>query len=118
MSRFVASLVVAVAVVAAVASGRAQKTVRYEHRVVVPTTARLYASEINESLERNVNALAARGFELTAIVGGDVATLDAMLTRRPYLEDRHQRHVTGAGGDGPPRGRPAHRPPLPRAARA
>lgn len=82
-SRFVAGLVVAIALAAAVASGRAQP-VRYEHRVVVPTTARLFDSDISGSLERNVNALAARGYELTAIVGGDAAAIDAMLTRRPY----------------------------------
>lgn len=84
MSRFVAGLTVAAALAAGVGSGRAQAPVRYEHRVVVPTTARLYDSDISESLERNVNALAARGYELTAIAGGDTATLDTMLTRRPY----------------------------------
>lgn len=82
--RYLVGLAMAVALVLGATAGRAQKPVRYEHRVVVPTTARLYASEINENLERNVNALAARGYELTAIVGGDVATLDAILTRRPY----------------------------------
>jgi hypothetical protein len=59
-------------------------TIQYEHRVVVPTTARVYDSEISASLEKNVNALAAHGYELTTIVGGDAVVLDAILKRRPY----------------------------------
>lgn len=57
---------------------------RWEHRVVVPTTSRDTELEVEASLERNVNALAALGFELTAIAGGDGALLDELLDRRPY----------------------------------
>ena len=56
----------------------------YEHRVVVPTTSINRDAEIADSLEQNVNALAARGFELSALAGGDGVVLDAMLARSPY----------------------------------
>jgi hypothetical protein len=57
------------------------RQVRYEHRVVVPTSGIDRDQFHAESLERNVNALAARGFELTALAGGDGALVDTMLTR-------------------------------------
>lgn len=56
----------------------------WEHRVVIPTTAVLYDEDISASLERNVNALAARGFHVAAFVGGDPVVLDRLLSRRAY----------------------------------
>lgn len=60
-------------------------TVRYEHRVVVSTTALDFDTDVSASLERHVNELAARGFALTAIVGGESRLLDGVLSRRPYI---------------------------------
>jgi len=60
-------------------------TVRYEHRVVVSTTALDFDTDVSGSLERQVNELAARGFALTAIVGGEGALLDSVLGRRRYV---------------------------------
>lgn len=54
---------------------------RYEHRVVVATTARELGWQVHESLERNVNRLAAVGFEVAAFVGGDGLVLDKLLLR-------------------------------------
>lgn len=81
-SRVVAGLAFAGAV--ALLPSLGAQAPRYEHRVVVPTTAREFDSDISGSLERNVNVLAARGYELTAFVGGDAAALDLMLNRRAY----------------------------------
>ena len=75
----VAPLGLAVAV--ALAPAPEARQTRYEHRVVVPTTSVDRDQFHSESLERNVNALAARGFELTALAGGDGALLDTMLSR-------------------------------------
>ncbi|MGE0811833.1 MAG: hypothetical protein AB7O28_25385 [Vicinamibacterales bacterium] len=60
------------------------RAVRYEHRVVVPTTGLGREIDVAASLERNVNALAARGFALAAMAGGDSPALDAMLRRRAF----------------------------------
>lgn len=79
--------VVIVALVAAwagVARPRADG-LRYEHRVVVATSALDLDMHIAPSLERQVNALAARGFALTAFVGGEGALLDSALGRRRYV---------------------------------
>lgn len=59
--------------------------VRYDHQVVVATTSRDLESDVDASLERQVNALGALGYELTALVGGDGPTLDLLLNRRPYV---------------------------------
>lgn len=58
---------------------------RYDHQVVVATTSRDVESDIDASLERQVNALGALGYELTALVGGDGPILDLLLNRRPYV---------------------------------
>jgi hypothetical protein len=58
---------------------------RYDHQVVVATTSRDFESDIDASLERQVNALGALGYELTALVGGDGPILDLLLNRRPYV---------------------------------
>lgn len=60
------------------------QTIEYEHRVVVPTTALDREIDVAASLERNINALAARGFALAAVAGGDSEALDAMLRRRAF----------------------------------
>jgi hypothetical protein len=57
----------------------------YEHRVVVSTTSLDTEREVETSLERNVNRLAAAGYELTAIVGGHGPVLDLLLERKPYV---------------------------------
>jgi len=58
---------------------------RYDHQVVVATTSRDAESDVDASLERQVNALATIGYELTALVGGDGPILDRLLGRRPYV---------------------------------
>ncbi len=58
---------------------------RWEHRVVVPTTALGYDEDLSASLERRVNALGARGFHVAALVGGEGVVLDRMLRRRAYV---------------------------------
>ena len=58
---------------------------RYDHRVVVATTSRDFESDIDASLEQQVNALGALGYELTALAGGDGPILDQLLNRRPYV---------------------------------
>lgn len=60
------------------------QAIEYEHRVVVPTTALDREIDVAASLERNINALAARGFALAAVTGGDSQALDAMLRRRAF----------------------------------
>lgn len=60
-------------------------TARFEHRVVVSTTSLDREQDVEGSLERNVNALAAVGYELTAFVGGDAGVLDQLLKRRAYV---------------------------------
>jgi len=82
-----AALLVALPVALPATVGRAPlqaAATRYDHRVVVATTSRDQESDVDESLERNVNALAALGYELTALVGGDAAVLDRLLARQPY----------------------------------
>jgi hypothetical protein len=69
-------------------SGPPAQDVRYEHRVVVPTTALDSERDVEASLERNVNRLAAAGFELSAFVGGDPAVIDALLGRKAYVAGR------------------------------
>lgn len=59
--------------------------VEYEHRVVVPTTSWDREQEVEQSLERNVNRLAALGFEVGAMVGGYAPLLDRLLERKPYV---------------------------------
>lgn len=59
--------------------------VRYDHQVVVATTSLDFESDIDASLERQVNALGALGYELTTLVGGDGPILDLLLNRRPYV---------------------------------
>ena len=61
------------------------QAVRVEHRVVVPTTERDNEADVEASLERNVNRLAAVGFSMAAFVGGNAAVTDALLVRRPYV---------------------------------
>ncbi|MCZ7652839.1 MAG: hypothetical protein M5U13_17350 [Thermoanaerobaculia bacterium] len=100
----------AAAVLVALLPAPAIAQLRWEHRVVVPTTARDTELEVEGSLERNVNRLAALGFEVTALAGGDGGLLDALLDRRPYsagLAD-HTGQVfvvmaRPAGGPDPPR---------------
>jgi len=58
---------------------------RYDHQVVVATTSRDFESDIDASLKRQVNALGALGYELTALVGGEGPLLDLLLNRRPYV---------------------------------
>lgn len=55
---------------------------KYEHRVVVATTSWDRYNEIHESLERNVNALAAQGFAVGAVVGGNAGMMDRLLERQ------------------------------------
>ena len=74
----------ALAATVAAAPARAAAT-RYDHQVVVATTSRDFESDIDASLERQVNALGAIGYELTALVGGDGPILDLLLNRRPYV---------------------------------
>lgn len=83
-------LVVAAALIAAWASVARPRAdgLRYEHRVVVATSALDFDMNVAPSLERQVNALAARGFALTAFVGGEGPLLDTALGRRPYLTGR------------------------------
>ncbi|HNZ96482.1 MAG TPA: hypothetical protein PKM64_04730, partial [Thermoanaerobaculia bacterium] len=54
----------------------------WEHRVVVPTTMRTDEASVAASLEANVNQLAAHGYEIVAVAGGDAAVLDTLLDRR------------------------------------
>ena len=54
----------------------------WEHRVVVPTTMRTDEASVAASLEANVNQLAAHGYEIVAVAGGDAAVLDTLLGRR------------------------------------
>lgn len=74
----------ALAAIPGLAPARAAAT-RYDHQVVVATTSRDFESDIDASLERQVNALGAIGYELTALVGGDGPILDLLLNRRPYV---------------------------------
>jgi len=60
-------------------------TVSYEHRVVVPTTFLDFERDVDESLVENVNQLAARGFEVGAIMGGHAPLLNTLLQRKPYV---------------------------------
>jgi len=77
-------ILAAAALLLPLAAARAAAPVGWEHRVVVPTTSRDTELEVEGSLERNVNRLAALGFEVAAIAGGDGALLDELLDRRPY----------------------------------
>ena len=63
----------------------AGQAVLYEHRVVVSTTARDREQDVEASLERNVNRLAAIGFEIAAFVEGDAALIDELLERKAYV---------------------------------
>lgn len=67
----------------------------YEHRVVVATTSLDRERDVEESLARNVNRLAALGFELGAILGGHGQLVDRLLERRPYVAGQvdHGGHV-------------------------
>lgn len=90
MSRRSIALVVAAALIA-VWAGVARPHadgLRYEHRVVVATSALDFDMNIAPSLERQVNALAARGFALTAFVGGEGPLLDTALGRQAYSSGR------------------------------
>lgn len=78
------------------ASGHASaQAVRYEHRVVVPTTSLDRELDVEGSLARNVNRLAAVGFEVSAIVGGHGTMVDRLLERKPYVAGQvdHGGHV-------------------------
>lgn len=81
-----------VALLPAAAAGQAELVV-YEHRVVVATTSLDRELDVEESLLRNVNRLAAIGFEVGAILGGDGAIIDRMLFRDP----NHSAQVDHAG---------------------
>ena len=74
----------AAALALVVAPGLGAQAIEYEHRVVVPTTALDRETDVAASLERNVNALAAHGFALASVAGGDSQVLDAMLRRRAF----------------------------------
>jgi hypothetical protein len=67
----------------------------YEHRVAVATTSLDRELDVEQSLARNVNALASRGFEVGAIAGGSGPLLDRLLDRRPYVPGQvdHGGHV-------------------------
>lgn len=67
----------------------------YEHRVVVATTSLDRERDVEESLARNVNELAALGFEAGAFVGGHGALLDRLLDRRSHVPGQvdHAGHV-------------------------
>lgn len=67
----------------------------YEHRVVVATTSLDREIEVEQSLLRNVNRLAALGFEVGAFVGGRGPLLDRLLERKSYLAGQvdHGGHV-------------------------
>jgi len=84
------ALVVAAALIAAWAGMARPRAdgLRYEHRVVVATSALDFDTNIAPSLERQVNALAARGFALAAFVGGEGPLLDTALGRQPYSSGR------------------------------
>ena len=82
LPRLLLAAVTAVALVPATPRGAAP---RYDHQVVVATTSRDFESDVDASLERQVNALGALGYELTALVGGDGPILDQLLNRRPYV---------------------------------
>ncbi len=76
-------VLVAAATLAIASAGAAAP--RYDHQVVVATTSLDFETDIDASLERQVNALGALGYELTALVGGDGPLLDLLLNRRPYV---------------------------------
>ncbi len=61
----------------------AQEELLYEHRVVVATTTEDRENEIDQSLERNVNQLAAHGYAVSAILGGFADIADNLLMRPP-----------------------------------
>lgn len=69
--------------------------VAYEHRVVVATTSLDRELDVDASLLRNVNRLAAIGFQVGAILGGDGAMIDRMLFRDPNRTAQvdHSGHV-------------------------
>lgn len=77
-------LLVAWLIVLPAASAAQPPPPRYEHRVVVSTTELDAEREVDASLARNVNALAAVGYQLSAFVGGDGAAIDSLLARKPY----------------------------------
>jgi hypothetical protein len=66
-------------------AGAADADGAYHHRVVVSTTSLDTEIEVEASLERNVNRLAAVGYEVTAIVGGHGRVLDDLLERKPHV---------------------------------
>lgn len=70
--------------VAAVAWAQGPEPV-YEHRVVVATTSLDRERDVEDSLTRNVNQLAALGFEVGAMMGGRGAVLDRLLERKAYV---------------------------------
>lgn len=90
-----AALGFALAVAAPAVAPAQTPTPVYEHRVVVPTTSRDRELDVEESLARNVNELAALGFEVGAMVGGHGALVDRLLERRPYVAGQvdHGGHV-------------------------
>ncbi len=57
----------------------------FDHRVVVATTSLDFDTDVEASLERQVNRLGALGYELTALVGGDARIIDRLLTRKAYV---------------------------------
>jgi hypothetical protein len=69
--------------------------VLFEHRVVVATTSLDRELDVDESLSRNVNRLAAIGFEVGAILAGNGPLIDRMLQRKPYVPGQvdHSGHV-------------------------
>jgi hypothetical protein len=56
-----------------------------EHRVVVATGESDLDSDVEASLQRQVNRLAAAGFEVAAIMGGAAPVIDQLLGRKPYV---------------------------------
>lgn len=61
------------------------QTPRAEHRVVVATGESDLGSDVEATLERQVNRLASAGFEVAAIMGGAAPVIDQLLGRKPYV---------------------------------
>jgi hypothetical protein len=76
---------IAVVVTLALPSRAQVQEVRIEHRVVMSTTSQDYEQDVDASLEGNVNRLAATGFEVTAVLGGDGGVIDQLLERKPHV---------------------------------
>lgn len=88
--------IASLAILVAIGLARGQDPiVVYEHRVVVATTSLDFEADVEGSLLRNVNRLAALGFEVGAILAGDGPMIDRLLQRKPYRAGHvdHHGHV-------------------------